>query len=112
MRQAYGGFDLVIPNDTLSTSSVMAFIKEISSNGTVNTIDVIFPAFSIHYIMNPESIRLLLSPLLSYVGFASLNILPSCSVRNQGKSIRINSARGIFSIVSILAGGCQASAAP
>jgi hypothetical protein len=59
MRQAYGGFDLVFQNDTLNTSSIMAFIKDISSNGNINTIDVIFPAFPIHYIMNPESIRLL-----------------------------------------------------
>lgn len=36
-RQVYGGSDLTIPNDTLDTSDVMVFLKEISSNGNVNT---------------------------------------------------------------------------
>ena len=37
VRQAYGGSDLTIPNDTLDTSDIMVFLKEISSDGNVNT---------------------------------------------------------------------------
>ncbi|KUJ23207.1 DUF1793-domain-containing protein [Mollisia scopiformis] len=67
MRQAYGGIDLVIPANTTNTSQVLAFIKEISSDGNVNTLDVIFPAFPIYWAMDPEWIRLLLDPILQYL---------------------------------------------
>ncbi|CZR51828.1 related to glutaminase A [Phialocephala subalpina] len=67
MRQAYGGIDLVVPSNTTNTSEVLAFIKEISSDGNVNTIDVIFPAFPIYWAMDPEWIRLLLDPVLQYL---------------------------------------------
>lgn len=36
-RQAYGATDLTIPADTLDTNNVMVFMKEISSDGNVNT---------------------------------------------------------------------------
>lgn len=67
LRQAHGGIDLVIPNDTLDTNDTLAFIKEISSDGNVNTIDIIFPAFPMYYTMNPEYIRLLLEPVVRYL---------------------------------------------
>lgn len=66
-RQAYGATDLTIPADTLDTSNVMVFMKEISSDGNVNTIDVIFPAFPIFWVMNPEYIRLSLEPVMQYL---------------------------------------------
>lgn len=37
VRQAYGAADLTIPADTLDTSDLMLFLKEISSDGNVNT---------------------------------------------------------------------------
>ncbi|OQE13784.1 hypothetical protein PENFLA_c043G10311 [Penicillium flavigenum] len=66
-RQAYGGIDLAIPNDSLNTSQVLAFIKELSSDGNINTIDVIMPAFPIYYVMDPDYIRLLLEPVMKYL---------------------------------------------
>lgn len=66
MRQAWGGLDLVIPWATMDTTKVVAFIKEISSDGNVNTVDVIMPAFPIYYVMAPDYIRLLLEPIMSY----------------------------------------------
>ncbi|KAI9039979.1 putative glutaminase [Aspergillus affinis] len=66
-RQAYGGIDLTIPNDTLDTEDVLGFIKELSSNGNLNTVDVIMPAFPVYYIMNPDYIRLLLEPMMRYL---------------------------------------------
>ncbi|EMR80550.1 hypothetical protein ACHAPC_001911 [Botrytis cinerea] len=67
LRQVYGGIDLVIPNATLDTSDVLAFVKEISSDGNVNTIDVIMPLFPVLYVTNPEYLRLLLEPILQYL---------------------------------------------
>ncbi|PQE16239.1 putative glutaminase protein [Rutstroemia sp. NJR-2017a WRK4] len=67
LRQVFGGIDLVIPNATLDTNDVLAFVKEISSDGNVNTVDVIMPLFPILYVTNPEWLRLLLEPILQYL---------------------------------------------
>ncbi|KAL8730104.1 MAG: hypothetical protein Q9166_004303 [cf. Caloplaca sp. 2 TL-2023] len=67
VRQAYGGADLTIPADTLDTGDLMLFLKEISSDGNVNTVDVIYPTFSIFYVMAPEYIRLVLEPVVQYL---------------------------------------------
>ncbi|KAF7950556.1 hypothetical protein EAE96_007838 [Botrytis aclada] len=67
LRQVYGGIDLVIPNATLVTNDVLAFVKEISSDGNVNTVDVIMPLFPVLYVTNPEYLRLLLEPILQYL---------------------------------------------
>lgn len=66
-RQAYGGIDLTIPNDSLDTLDVLAFIKELSSNGNVNTVDIIMPAFPIYWVFDPDYIRLLLQPIMNYL---------------------------------------------
>lgn len=66
-RQAYGGIDLTISNSSLDTEDVLAFIKELSSDGNVNTIDVIMPAFPIYWVMDPDWIRLLLEPIMKYL---------------------------------------------
>lgn len=66
-RQAYGGIDLTIPNNSRDTDQVLAFIKELSSDGNVNTIDVIMPAFPIYYVLDPDWIRLLLEPVMKYL---------------------------------------------
>lgn len=67
LRQAYGGMDLVIPENTLDTQGLLAFVKEISSDGNVNTVDVIFPMLPLFYSMEPEWIRLLIEPVLQYL---------------------------------------------
>ena len=66
-RQAYGAIDVTIPNDTRDTNDVLAFIKELSSNGNLNTVDVIMPAFPIYYVLDPNYIRLLLEPMMRYL---------------------------------------------
>ncbi|KAI4242454.1 MAG: hypothetical protein L6R40_004008 [Gallowayella cf. fulva] len=67
VRQAFGGADLTIPADTLDTKDLMLFLKEISSDGNVNTVDVIYPTFPIFYVMAPEYIRLVLEPVVRYL---------------------------------------------
>lgn len=66
-RQAYGGIDVTIPEDTKDTDDVLAFVKELSSNGNLNTVDVIMPAFPIYYVLDPDYIRLLLEPIMRYL---------------------------------------------
>ncbi|CAI7630360.1 unnamed protein product [Penicillium crustosum] len=68
VRQVYGGIEITIPNDSLDTSNTRAFIKEISSDGNINTVDVIFATFPIFYLLSPDYIKLLLDPILQYTG--------------------------------------------
>jgi len=42
-------------------------MKEISSDGDVSTVDVIFPSSPLFFVKNPEVFRLILLPLLAYV---------------------------------------------
>lgn len=66
-RQAFGALDLTIPNNSFNTGDFMIFLKELSSDGDVNTMDVIYPAFPIFYVLCPEYIRLLLEPVVQYL---------------------------------------------
>jgi Domain of unknown function (DUF5127)/Domain of unknown function (DUF4965)/Domain of unknown function (DUF1793)/Domain of unknown function (DUF4964) len=62
LRQAYGGTELVAGPD----GSPWAFLKEISSDGNVSTVDVLFPASPVWVYADPGYLALLLAPLLSY----------------------------------------------
>ncbi|KAJ8103716.1 glutaminase [Lipomyces tetrasporus] len=57
LRQAFGGTQLV------GTNSTYVFLKEISSDGNVNTVAVIFPAHPAFLYTNPTYVKLLLAPL-------------------------------------------------
>jgi hypothetical protein len=56
-RQAFGATQLVGSKD-----KHYLFMKEISSNGNTQTVDVIYPASPIFFYTNPELIKLLLDP--------------------------------------------------
>jgi hypothetical protein len=56
-RQAFGATQLVGTQE-----KHFLFLKEISSNGNTQTIDVIYPATPIFYYTNPELVKLLLDP--------------------------------------------------
>lgn len=56
-RQAFAATQLVGTED-----KHYLFLKEISSNGNTQTVDVIFPASPIFYYTNPELMKLLLDP--------------------------------------------------
>jgi hypothetical protein len=88
LRQAFAGVEITIPkasdggyntrylkpptssilanNTYLPTSDVKVFMKEISSDGNVNTVDVIFPAWPVFLYLNPDMGRRLLEPVLQY----------------------------------------------
>ncbi|MBB5897576.1 glutaminase domain-containing protein [Kutzneria kofuensis] len=61
VRQAMGATELVDRN-----GSPWAMLKEISSNGNMCTVDVIYPAFPGYLYLGPAYLRLLLEPLFDY----------------------------------------------
>lgn len=58
VRQVFAAVQLVGTQD-----KQWIFLKEISSNGNMNTVDVIFPAHPLFLYTNPELLRLVLAPL-------------------------------------------------
>lgn len=62
LRQAYGGTELVVGPG----GRPWAFLKEISSDGNVSTVDVLFPASPAWIYADPGYLALLLEPLLAY----------------------------------------------
>jgi hypothetical protein len=62
LRQAFGGTELVNNGGT-----PWAFLKEISSNGNMSTVDVLYPASPAYLYLSPTYLRLLLEPPLAYV---------------------------------------------
>lgn len=61
-RQALGGTELVN-----TSSTPWLFLKEISSDGNVSTVDVIYPCFPILYYLNPSLLNLIMAPIFHYV---------------------------------------------
>ncbi|KAL9055731.1 MAG: hypothetical protein Q9162_003367 [Coniocarpon cinnabarinum] len=58
VRQAFGALEY-----TNTSESPLIFLKEISSDGNVNTVDVIFPFHPISIYLNPDILKNLLDPL-------------------------------------------------
>ncbi|KAK0313450.1 hypothetical protein LTR01_001706 [Friedmanniomyces endolithicus] len=67
LRQAFGAMDITISEDKLDTGDPLAFVKEISSDGNVNTIDVIYPIAPMLYVLAPGYLRLLLESIMRYL---------------------------------------------
>ncbi|WP_153542246.1 glutaminase family protein [Streptomyces sp. RB17] len=61
LRQAYAGTELVSRN-----GKPWAFLKEISSDGNVSTIDVTYPAMPVFLYLDPQYLGLILEPLFDY----------------------------------------------
>ncbi|GJN67884.1 hypothetical protein PLICBS_001926 [Purpureocillium lilacinum] len=59
VRQVFGALAYTNTKD-----SPLVFLKEISSNSDIQTVDVIFPAFPIMLYLNPDMIKWTLEPLL------------------------------------------------
>ena len=61
------GLEVVIPAASKDTTRVKAFMKEISTDGNVNTLADLLPkAFPAFYALAPEYMRLLLEPVMQY----------------------------------------------
>ncbi|OAV97021.1 hypothetical protein PTTG_00108 [Puccinia triticina 1-1 BBBD Race 1] len=68
-RQALGGIEITIGKDehgNYDPTDVAAFLKEISSNGDMSTVDVIFPQFPVLAYLDPQLLKLLLEPIFKY----------------------------------------------
>lgn len=61
LRQAFGGVELVNTG-----ADPWMYLKEISSDGNLSTVDVIYPAMPAYLYANPLLLRYLLEPLLIY----------------------------------------------
>jgi len=61
VRQAFGGMQVAGNN-----SDNFIFLKEISSDGDIQTVDVIFPTFPIILYLNPSWLKLFLDPIIIY----------------------------------------------
>nr|GAT61417.1 predicted protein [Mycena chlorophos] len=61
-RQAFGGMEFVG-----SESEPWLILKEISSDGNVQTVDVIYPAIPVLYYLNGDLVRYILNPLMDYM---------------------------------------------
>ncbi|KAI0353583.1 DUF1793-domain-containing protein [Trametes cingulata] len=69
IRQAFGASEITLcktSSGDFNTSDIMVFMKELSSDGNVNTVDVIFPAWPMYLYINPVLGKQLLLPLLEY----------------------------------------------
>ncbi|KAF7790090.1 hypothetical protein EIP86_001040 [Pleurotus ostreatoroseus] len=69
IRQAFGATEITISknsNGGFNTDDILMFMKEISSDGNVNTVDVIFPSWPVFLYTNPTLGKYLLLPLFEY----------------------------------------------
>ncbi|THH32901.1 hypothetical protein EUX98_g1248 [Antrodiella citrinella] len=69
IRQVFGAVELTVSkmgSGKFNTSDVMMFMKEISSDGNVNTVDVVFPSWPAFLYTNAALGKLLLLPLFEY----------------------------------------------
>ena len=90
LRQAFGATELVG-----TAAKPWMFMKEISSDGNISTVDVVYPSFPVFLYVNPQLLRLQLDPLLDYAEnggwpktFAEHDIgssYPNANGHNDGK---------------------------
>ncbi|PWY98696.1 DUF1793-domain-containing protein [Testicularia cyperi] len=69
LRQAFATFEITVSmgsDGKYNTSDTLLFLKEISSNGDMSTVDVIFPLFPLLSYTNPDMLRDLMLPIFEY----------------------------------------------
>ncbi|PWN22859.1 DUF1793-domain-containing protein [Microstroma glucosiphilum] len=69
VRQAMAGIEFTVSKNKhgeYDTSDLLIFLKEISSNGDMSTVDVFFPQFPILTYLNPELLKLVMLPIFEY----------------------------------------------
>ncbi|KAI1326747.1 hypothetical protein F5Y16DRAFT_421597 [Xylariaceae sp. FL0255] len=67
MRQIFAAMQILIPLDSKDTSLAAAWMKEISTDGNVQTLADLLPkAFPAFYVLAPDYMRLLLEPVMKY----------------------------------------------
>ncbi|KAL4241900.1 Glutaminase GtaA [Abortiporus biennis] len=69
IRQGFAATEITVSKDAegmFNNSDVMMFLKEISSDGNINTVDVIFPSWPLFLYTNPTLGKQLLLPIFEY----------------------------------------------
>ena len=69
VRQAFATFEITVSKDSkgrYNKTDTLLFLKEISSNGDMSTVDVIFPLFPLLSYANPDLLRDLMLPIFEY----------------------------------------------
>ncbi len=60
--------EITLPASNIAdTSNPYIFLKEISTDGNVNTVDVIYPTIAALGVLAPDWIALLLDPVINYM---------------------------------------------
>jgi hypothetical protein len=98
VRQSFGTIEITVPyNDTsksYNTSDTLIFLKEISSNGDMATVDVFFPQFPLFSYFNHNLLRDIMKPIFEYTESGlypnkwcvhDLGVYPSGFGHNDGK---------------------------
>lgn len=98
LRQSFATLEWTVPyNDTkksYNTSDTIVFLKEISSNGDMQTVDVFAPQFPMLTYLNPEILRDIMEPIFEYTESGlypnkwcvhDLGVYPSAFGHNDGK---------------------------
>lgn len=65
LRQAFAAIELTGSNAD-DASTIQAWMKEISSDGNLNTVDVIYPAMPLYIYLAPQYLGWLIEPVLRY----------------------------------------------
>ncbi|KAI5197807.1 DUF1793-domain-containing protein [Aureobasidium subglaciale] len=72
-RQVMAAYVLTVPptlrysnSSSITSGEPLLFQKEISSNGNMNTVDVIFPALPFYLYANPQMLKFVLNPLFHH----------------------------------------------
>jgi len=98
VRQSFATIEITVPyNDTAktyNTSDTLIFLKEISSNGDMSTVDVFFPQFPLLTYFNPNLLRDIMKPIFEYTESGlypnkwcvhDLGVYPSAFGHNDGR---------------------------
>ena len=66
-HDSWGGLQVLIPLASRDTSKAKAWMKEISTDGNVQTVADLLPqSFPAFFVLAPDYMRLLLEPILEY----------------------------------------------
>jgi hypothetical protein len=98
VRQSFGTIEITVPYNETSqkydTSDTLIFLKEISSNGDMQTVDVFFPQFPLLTYFNPELLKDLMKSIYEYTDSGlypnkwsvhDLGVYPSAFGHNDGR---------------------------
>lgn len=98
VRQSFATVEITVPyadrKHGYNTSDTIIFLKEISSNGDMQTVDVFTPQFPLLTYLNPEWLRDIMQPIFEYTESGlypnkwcvhDLGVYPSAFGHNDGK---------------------------